>query len=192
MNETLIYLHGFLSAGNAVKAQTFRRYLAEAYPDVQLLSPDIDNDPLKSFDSILDFLRDKPRPAGIVGSSFGGFWSRMLARKLDVPAVLLNPVVRADRLVSERLGKHTNTFTGAVFYLTEDTVKGIRGVEAEPDELDRKLLRIYLGTADEVLDHRVAEKFFAGCDVRMLQGETHRVLGFEKLCPEIARYLLGH
>ncbi len=191
MNETLIYLHGFLSGGNAVKACIFRDYLKSSYPDVELLSPNIDNDPLKAFESIKDFLKDKNKPSGVVGSSLGGFWARMLARDLDIPAVLLNPVVRADKLLESRLGRHVNNSTGEVFTLTEETVAGIHGAEAERDDKDVRLLRVYLGTSDEVLDHTVAQQFFAGCDIRLLHGETHRIFGFADLCPEIASYLLG-
>jgi hypothetical protein len=191
MKKTLIYLHGFLSSGNAVKACIFREFLSRTYPDVELLSPDIDNNPLKAYASIKDFLKDKNTPSGVVGSSLGGFWARMLARELNIPGVLLNPVVRADRLVEERLGQHMNSATGEVFTLTEDTVAGIRGAEDEHDEKDIRLLRVYLGTMDEVLDYKLAQGFFAGCDIRLLEGETHRVLGFESLCPEIAEYLLG-
>ncbi len=191
MTSAIIYLHGFLSAGNAVKARTFRSFMEQTRPEVTVLSPDIDNDPLKAFGSVMDYLKDKPRPQGVIGSSLGGFWARMLARELQIPGVLLNPVVHADSLIRERLGEYQNPATGVRFCLTEDTVRGICGAEADADELDRRLLRVYLGTADEVLDHRVALDFFKGCDVRLLPGETHRLFGFEALCPEIADYLLS-
>ncbi len=190
MKQSLIYLHGFLSASNAKKSGIFRQYLSKCYPEVELYCPTIDNDPLKAYDSIKEFLSDKLSPSGVIGSSLGGFWARLLARDLNIPAVLLNPVVHPDILIKNWLGEHTNPNTGVVFTLDENTIAGIKTVEPKVDELDRRLLKIYLGTADEVLDYKVALNFFKDCDIKLLHNENHRVFGFADLCPEIANYLL--
>ncbi len=186
--STLVYLHGFMSSGKCKKSQIFSEYM-NLLSDFNVISPDIDDDPSKSFKSIKDALRDCSNIEGIVGSSLGGFWGRLLARELQVPAVLINPVVNVKELIPSIVGKYTNPYTGKIFEINAHDGLELSKIEPSIDALDMNLLRIYIGLKDEVLDYNRGLSWFNGCDIQVIKNGDHYLLDcFNSNCPEIVHY----
>ena len=56
MSPTLIYLHGFNSTPNSVKARQMTDYLAQELPDIQVCVPKLPNTPAASWQAIQETL----------------------------------------------------------------------------------------------------------------------------------------
>ena len=86
-----LFIHGFGSCGWGAKSLLLRRHLGIDH----LLAPDLPFDPRRTVAHLRELLKHYPVTA-LIGSSLGGFYATCLsdgARPL--PAVLINPVVRA-------------------------------------------------------------------------------------------------
>ena len=90
MNSTLMYIHGYGSTGNAVKAQQ----LHAMFPDARLVSPTFDYDhtsPQEIFDHLEEIVLFE-HPNLIVGSSTGGYYTLCTTQFYDGPVWCVNPV----------------------------------------------------------------------------------------------------
>lgn len=96
MNKTVLYIHGFASAGSTGSAVQMRAHL---YPKgVAVCSPDVPTDPLQA----MDFLRqtvERERPALIVATSMGALYAEQLT---GIARVLVNPSFQMARLLMLR------------------------------------------------------------------------------------------
>ena len=96
MNKTLLYIHGFASAGSSGTAVQMRTHL---YPKgVMVDSPDIPVDPIEA----MLFLRQKVQdvqPSLIVATSMGALYAEQLR---GVPRILVNPSFQMARLLMMR------------------------------------------------------------------------------------------
>ena len=90
MNSTLMYIHGYGSTGNAVKAQQ----LQSMFPDARLVAPTFDYDrtpPQQVFDHIKEIVTSE-HPNLIVGSSTGGYYALCTTQFYDGSVWCVNPV----------------------------------------------------------------------------------------------------
>ncbi len=185
---SIVYLHGFRSSGNCRKSQILADYLS-SNSNLSFISPDIADEPGKSYQSIKKSLQGRNDITGIVGSSLGGFWARVLSRELNVPAVLLNPVVDVQKLLLTMAGSYTNPYTGFKFVIHPEDGAALAHLEKPADELDSNLLHIYLGAQDNILDYHRTEDWFNGCFIRVIPDGDHYLLdSFLDLCPEIINF----
>lgn len=96
MNKTVLYIHGFASAGSSGTAVQMRTHL---YPKgVSVDSPDIPVNPLEA----MQFLRqkvDQLRPSLIVATSMGALYAEQLT---GIPRILVNPSFQMARLLMMR------------------------------------------------------------------------------------------
>lgn len=184
---SILYCHGFLSSGNCAKSQILSSNLKK-YPNISLISPNIEDNIELSYNSIKNLITDIPNFKGVIGSSLGGFWARKIAREFNVPGVLINPVVDIKNMLYTVLGKHTNPYTGNKFEISKELADNLQNFEDPIDIIDKRLLHIYLGTEDEVLDYRKAESWFKDCDIHILQGENHGLKNFDLICNEVISF----
>lgn len=103
---TILYLHGFASAGAGPKVDALR----EAFPDHAVLAPDIPTD-LVQAQALLDGVVRKitSYPVIAVGTSLGGFWANYLAQVYDMPAILVNPSTEPAVTMASKLVKLLKT-----------------------------------------------------------------------------------
>lgn len=88
--KTLMYIHGYGSTGQALKAKT----LQQMFPDAILLSPTLDYDrlaPREVFDQLREIIVDE-KPEMIVGSSTGGYYALCCTQFYPGPVWCINPV----------------------------------------------------------------------------------------------------
>lgn len=86
----LLYIHGYGSTGNAMKAQK----LQAMFPEARVIAPTFDYDRMSPFD-ILQQLKEliaTERPAFILGSSTGGYYALCCTSFYDGPVWCINPV----------------------------------------------------------------------------------------------------
>ncbi len=93
---TVLYIHGFASAGSSGTAIVMRNLL---YPHgVQVLSPDVPTSPLEG-QEMLHRLVDDTHPDLIVGTSMGAMYAEQMH---GVPRILVNPSFHMARLLTFR------------------------------------------------------------------------------------------
>ena len=111
---TLIYLHGFASAGGGTKCQQLRAM----YPGLNVVSPTIHPDPEIGVGDVRRLIEGTKGPLLLIGTSLGGFYALYFAAVLGIPSISINPVTRTS-VMSKRLGENTNWETGSKFFFTE-------------------------------------------------------------------------
>ena len=112
MSSAILYIHGFISSPQSIKAQQSRVY-AEAL-GIECVVPDLPNTPgatLASVERVLQGLLAEHARVGLIGSSLGGFFATVLAEKYALPAVLINPAVRPHHLIAHYIGDNFNPYT---------------------------------------------------------------------------------
>lgn len=187
----VIYLHGFLSSPQSVKAQLTQRFVAQHYPLLTLEVPQIPNYPLEAIQVLEQTVAKYPgRDLVFIGSSMGGFLATYLIEKYGGRGVLINPAVKPFELFANYLGPHTNPYTGVDFILEQKHLLQLI-------ELDTQILNfpenywVLLQTGDETLDYRLAEHKYEHAKLTIETGGDHSFQGFEAFLPHIFWFLLG-
>lgn len=190
MAIAVIYLHGFLSSPQSVKAQATKEYVARHFPDLDFEIPELSNYPMEAATDIEALVsKHQDKEIRFIGSSMGGFLSTHFVEKVGGKAVLINPAVRPFELLVDYLGPHVNPYTNQEFTLSEQHIHDLIGLNT-PQLAKPEAYSVYLQTGDETLDYRQAEDKYRGARVQIEQGGDHSFQGFDKHLPEIFRFLL--
>lgn len=195
----LVYLHGFLSSPQSLKAQNTLTFAKRYYPSINVHIPELPGDIAKAVSVIDKLLATLPiNRTGFVGSSMGGFLSTYCVEKYAVQnkrvslpkAVLINPAVEPFTLLADYMGKHVNPYTNEVFYIHQRHINILKQlyVKSLQDPLRYKVL---LQKGDETLDFRIAAKKYSASQLTIEDGGDHSFAGYEKYLPEIFKYLIG-
>lgn len=185
-----LYLHGFLSSPQSLKAQQVHDYYRQHGCPERLSVPQLPFEPQHAIDTAeqeLQRLMSLYRPnAGardlpllIIGSSLGGFYATWLAQHYDVHAALINPAVRPYELLDDYLGPNTHYHTGEVHELTHDHIAQLQQLYC-PTVSDPQRLMLLLQTGDETLDYRLAADYYRNCPAWLEGGGDHSFQHFEQ------------
>ncbi len=184
--RTVIYIHGFAGSGHGVKAEIFRRHYREK--GVPFLAPSLPYIPDLAADTLEEIVACCG-DVGVVGSSLGGFYAARLAKRLGIPAVLINPAMRMSPALSSLEGFQTHYYDLSRFEWTPQHKASLRRMNEELGEnlsdLDVLLL---LKTGDEVLDYRDALHRFDGLPPERIvveEGGDHSFADIETGLPMI-------
>ncbi len=190
MAIAVIYLHGFLSSPQSVKAQATKEYVDRDFPDLDFEIPELSNYPMEAAADIEALVsKHQGKEIRFIGSSMGGFLSTYFVEKVGGKAVLINPAVRPFELLVDYLGPHVNPYTNQEFTLSEQHIHDLIGLNT-PHLAKSEAYSVYLQTGDETLDYRQAEDKYRGARLQIEQGGDHSFQGFDKHLPEIFRFLL--
>ena len=102
----LLYLHGFRSSPQSLKARTIAAWVAQHRPDIEWWCPQLPPSPAEAMAMLWE--RVAAWPAGrsaVIGSSLGGFYATAVAERLGCRAVLLNPAVNPARDLAKYIGE---------------------------------------------------------------------------------------
>jgi predicted esterase YcpF (UPF0227 family) len=182
----VIYLHGFNSSPDSLKARLFADYCAVR--GIDALIPVLSPDPALALAAVESLVVQQPVPALLVGSSLGGYYATSLAERFGIKAALINPAVAPfEHLDEEFLGPQRNPHTGEVFDFTLAHVDALRHMQvAQISDPARYLLLVQTG--DEVLDYRHAVQFYAGCRQVVKAGGNHAFENFGAVIPQILHF----
>lgn len=188
-HQVMIYLHGFLSSPESVKANQMRAFMAEHYPQVEMEVPQLANFPAQALSQACAVAeRHQDKDLAFVGSSMGGFLATHLANRFAGRAVLINPAVHPHLLLRGMLGNHQNPYTGERFVLTEAHMLELQQLDIrhidKPDNL-----WILLQSGDETLDYRLALDLYQDCRITLEQGGSHAFEGFERYLADIIGFV---
>jgi len=183
----LLYLHGFRSSPQSMKAQKVAMRVGKQHPRVTWWCPQLPPSPAAATALIQQGTAAWPRrQMAVVGSSLGGFYARWLALQTDCRAVLLNPAVNPSRDLEKYIGEQTTWHDPQErFFFEPAFVDELRALEADIQRLapqhpatpQRQFAIVAQG--DEVLDWQEMQTFCDGGALRLLPGSDHAISDFD-------------
>lgn len=180
---SILYIHGLNSSPASTKASQLIRAVQHADLSAQLRVPALHHHPRQAIEQLQAAIAELGRPL-LVGSSLGGYYATYLAEQHGLDALLINPAVTPHKRFDGHLGPQTNHYTGETWQLTHDHVQALAELEVAPPR-DPQRYHVWLQTADETLDYRHAQAYYAGCTLDIREGGDHSYQGFAERLPEI-------
>lgn len=184
--DALLYIHGFGSSGNALKAQIMKR----CFSDYQVITPTLDYLTL-SPNAVMETLEAVIRqhqPRLTVGSSLGGYYSIVCAARFGIRIVALNPCTNPLFLMEEMvhdkaLEQQTDKKAAAMKQLADYTIFQTEVFEKAIPKKGN--LNFALSTDDELLgSHQYLEKRYPDHNKIIYKDESgHAFLKFEEIVP---------
>jgi hypothetical protein len=185
----LIYLHGFKSSPDALKAQEVAQYIADKNLSIDYLRPLISDMPdkaIQQLDNLMQSLQN--RTVYLMGSSMGGYYATWLAEKYSVSAVLINPAIHPDKLWQEYIGLHQNPYSGVQFEISAAHLQDLQSIKL-PCILHPQQYLVLLQMGDEVLNALDASQWFYRSSCIIESGGNHRFQDFHRYLPHIMQWL---
>lgn len=189
MTKVLIYLHGFLSSPESIKAQATKQYWLESHSDIPMICPQLPYFP-KDAQKLLDCIAEQNsgKQLGFIGSSLGGFLSTYMMNNYGGKAVLINPAVAPHRVLGKYLGEHVHPYTNEKFVLEPRHMHELQAMEVNPLKSPEDFW-VLLQKEDETLDYRDAEQKYLNAKLTIEEGGDHAFQGYERFLPDIYRFL---
>ena len=190
----LLYLHGFRSSPQSMKAQKMAAIVRQRHPAVRWWCPQLPPSPAAALRGVMDTIAGWPLEAGfeslaVVGSSLGGFYATAVAERTGCKAVLLNPAVDPARDLARYIGEQTAWHDpDQHFFFEPRFVDELKAQHAGPLKTPKNYLAI-IAKGDEVLDWREMAARYAGSRLRILEGRDHALSDFDTHVPEILDFL---
>jgi predicted esterase YcpF (UPF0227 family) len=177
----LLYLHGFRSSPQSLKARLVARRVAADHPSLVWWCPQLPPSPREAVDLLMRGIAQWPHDGamGVIGSSLGGFYAAHMAARTQCRAVLLNPAVDPARDLARYIGTQTAWHDPREnFYFAPAFVDELRALEPGAIAPPERLLAI-VAKGDEVLDWRETAQRYAASRVTLLEGGDHALSDFE-------------
>lgn len=181
---SVLYIHGFGSCGAGNKVQILQTHFGQA----QVISPDLPIDPQQAIDYLQQIVDTKEINL-LVGSSLGGYYADYLNAEFHIPSVLINPSTRPFDTLKKYVGTNTNWCSGEAFEWKSEYCDTLQTMYREEALADEDYL-VLLQSADEVLDHRLAEERYRQHRVIVEQGGNHRFENLGDYLPAIDDFLV--
>ncbi|TAJ21675.1 MAG: esterase [Rugosibacter sp.] len=194
----ILYLHGFTSGPQSVKARALGERMAARGLAADFICPQLPASPAAAI-AMAEQIIEQHRKVGagdtpcggvnhakitLVGSSLGGFYATVLAEKFNLNAVLVNPAVINQLPMDDFIGTHRWLYTGEPFEFTAQHIAELRALErprlSQPD-----CFWLMLEEGDETLDYRQAIAYYAGARQTVLAGGDHSFTRWNDYLDEI-------
>ena len=176
----LLYLHGFRSSPQSLKARLTAARIAECNPDVQWWCPQLPPSPREAMDMVMRGIADWPRESmATIGSSLGGFYATYVTAMTHCRTVLLNPAVDPARDLAGYIGEQTAWHDPQEhFYFQPQFIGELRALETGTLTLPERVFAI-IAKGDEVLDWREMSARYPDSRIRLVDGGDHALSDFE-------------
>ncbi|MGH8803811.1 MAG: YqiA/YcfP family alpha/beta fold hydrolase [Polaromonas sp.] len=186
----LLYLHGFRSSPQSMKARKMAALVAARHPAVTWWCPQLPPSPQGAMALLAEGTAAWPHASmAVVGSSLGGFYATAVAERRGCKAVLLNPAVEPARDLSRHIGEQTAWHNpDEHFFFEPRFVDELRALHAGPLKAPQNYLAV-IAKGDEVLDWREMTARYAGAQIRLLEGGDHALSDFDLHLPAILDFL---
>jgi len=109
----IIYIHGFGSSGEGMKAKLFREYFREK--KLRFIAPSLSYIPELAIKTLEELIESYNEEIYLIGSSLGGFYSLYLSDKYKLKAVLINPSIYPYKTLPKVLGNAPSFFDESSF-----------------------------------------------------------------------------
>lgn len=167
----ILYLHGFTSGPQSVKARALGARMRERGLGEKFLSPQLPAAPREAI-ALAEDLVERHGVTTVVGSSLGGYYATWLAETFNLRGVLVNPAVVAHLSLRNFVGPQRWLYTGESFDFTLDHVEQLRAIGL-PSLVKPERFWLLVEQGDETLDYRHAVERYAGALQTVLPGGDH-------------------
>lgn len=193
----LLYLHGFRSSPQSIKARKVAARVRAEHPDLTWWCPQLPPSPAEAMALVTQGTANWPRETmAVVGSSLGGFYARWFSLHTGCPAVLLNPAAFPARDLSAYIGEQVAWHQPEErFVFQPGFVDELKAQQADIERLATRQpptperLFAILSKGDEVLDWREMQAFCAGGTIRLLPGSDHAISDFDDHMDAVFNFL---
>ena len=183
----LLYIHGFNSSPQSMKAELTRKYIAENHPEVNFYCPQVIPAPNSAIEQLENIIALEPIDSWyIVGSSLGGYFATYFAEKYQIKVVLINPAVKPFDLMADILPEQVNPYTKERYQVLAQHVDELKALEQE--NISKNNYLVMVQTGDEVLDYQQAVEKYRHCQLVIEQGGDHSFINYENALPNIALF----
>lgn len=197
----LLYLHGFRSSPQSMKARKVMAWLAQHRPKVQVWCPQLPPSPTLAMQMVAEGLAHWPaQGTAVIGSSLGGFYGTWVAERLPVGkharVVLINPAVDPARDLSHCIGEQTSWHDRHDrFFFRSEFVEELRTLYCTTLHAPAQY-QVWVATGDEVLDwHEMQDKYAvcahapAPAGLHVVPGPDHALSDFDFYWPLMCEHL---
>jgi predicted esterase YcpF (UPF0227 family) len=185
----LLYLHGFRSSPESMKARMTAAWVQQHRPDIEWWCPQLPPSPADAMALLWDRLAAWPATqSAVIGSSLGGFYATAVAQRSGCRAVLLNPAVDPARDLGKYIGETTAWHSDERFFFRPAFIDELRAIMPTAlTDLDRYFAIIAKG--DEVLNWVEMSARYQGCNIKLLDGSDHALSDFAAHLPDVIAFL---
>ncbi len=186
----LLYLHGFRSSPNSMKAVKVAERVQRDHPAVHWWCPQLPPSPREAIALIRQGTANWPREGmAVVGSSLGGFYATRVALDTGCRAVLLNPAVDPARDLAKYIGEQTAWHNPEErFYFRPEYVDELRDLAGGTLPHPKRVMAV-IAKGDEVLDWREMVARYPGVNLKLLEGSDHAISDFDDHIDEVFAHL---
>lgn len=186
----LLYLHGFRSSPNSMKAVKVAERVQRDHPAVHWWCPQLPPSPREAIALIRQGTANWPREGmAVVGSSLGGFYATRVALDTGCRAVLLNPAVNPARDLAKYIGEQTAWHNPEErFYFRPEYVDELRDLAGGTLPHPERVMAV-ISKGDEVLDWREMVGRYPGVNLKLLEGSDHAISDFDDHIDEVFAHL---
>ncbi len=192
----MVYLHGFLSSPQALKAIIVEQYLATQSVPIDYYRPAIADKPSQAIPVLIEYfkqLQQTYEQVIIVGSSLGGFYAHCMAELFHFKTVLVNPLVDASARMwhysEEVIGQLENPYTLNTFSITAEDRASVDELEQACRRFNPATKLVLLQMGDEVLDAHLAARYYQQSCCMIAAGGNHQFEDFDQYTPLIFQWL---
>jgi len=186
----VLYLHGFRSSPQSVKARQMAAIMGAQFAHIKWWCPQLPPSPLGACDLIQSGTADWPaNRMAVIGSSLGGFYATWLAAQRGCKAVLLNPAIDPARDLAKYIGEQTAWHDPAErFFFDAEFVGELSALEVGPLPHPERVWAL-IAKGDEVLDWREMTARYPGAQQVLLEEGDHALSNFEAYLPQVLEFL---
>jgi uncharacterized protein len=189
----LLYLHGFRSSPQSIKAQQLAAAMQERGLAGDYTCPEINLSPrevLAQTQSIVNAWLHQGvdyREISVIGSSLGGFYATWLAEYYACRCVLLNPAITPWDDLLAFVGEQPLWHGGGSINLSLSDLAVLKDFAVKTITLPQRYLLI-AATGDEVLDYRTMLAHYPSVQTRLIQGGDHGIRNFADYLEEVLSF----
>ncbi len=193
MVNHILHIHGFNSSPLSTKAEQSRKFFTLHFPEVVFHCPQLATSPAQAIRQLEQLIEQTSGNNSwfLIGSSLGGYFARYLSQKYQLPAVLINPVVKPYELLVDYLGEQCNPYTHITYQVTPHHMQQLKALKVNKPMLEGEQKNNYLvmvQTGDEVLDYQQAVDEYQHCTMIVEKGGDHSFVHFDKKLTTIAEF----
>ncbi len=165
----IIYIHGFGSSGEGMKA----KILKEAFKDENFIAPSLSYVPELAIQTLKEIITafSKNEKVHLIGSSLGGYYAIYLAEHFNIPAVLINPSTKPILTLQKVLGNPNNFYDGASYEWNTTHLKMLEKYEVKT--IRPRLYMLLTQKGDKTLNYKEALNKLDGCKSYVENGGSH-------------------
>lgn len=186
----LLYLHGFRSSPQSMKARQVAARVQSQHPGVVWWCPQLPPSPQGAMALVMQGIAGWPRDTmAVVGSSLGGFYAAWVAEQTGCKAVLLNPAVNPARDLASYIGEQASWHDPAGrFFFKPEFIGELQALDVGRLTSPQRTFAV-IAKGDEVLDWREMADRCAGGRVKLLEGGDHALSDFDTHLGEVLAFL---